>query len=103
MREDSGCLWVPQRTCCVLRLVSSQEAIIQERIVAPDAKLVGILKVDTANEFELFARNHGVLSVLAIDHLIIGLDVPIVVIFVFDRGLVEDLCRTDVIVAGETI
>ena len=71
MSKDPGCLWVSQRTGRIFWLISRQEALVQECIVAPNGELAGVFEMYATNELELFARHHGVLSVLAVDHVVV--------------------------------
>jgi hypothetical protein len=59
--------------------------------------------VYATDEFELLACDHCVLIVpiFSVDHFFVGLYVPVIVIFVFDCGLVEDLRWADMVVAGK--
>lgn len=104
VRKDSCCLGVPQRTCSILRFVSCQKTIIQERIITPDTELVDVLKVYASNDLKLLTCNHGVLvvSFFSIEHFFVRLHVPIIIVFVFDRGFVENLGWADVVVASES-
>jgi hypothetical protein len=103
VRKHSCSLWVSQWARCILWLITRQETVIQKGIIAPDADLTGVLKVYAANNLKLLAGNQRVLSVtvLSIDHLFVGLHVPIVIVLVFDRGLVKDLRGADMVAASE--
>lgn len=102
MCEDSGCFWIPQRTCCILRLVLRQETIIQECIIASDTDLTGVFEMNTANKLELFVCHHGVLFVFAVDHFVVRLHIPVIIVFILDRGLIEYLRWTDMVVASKS-
>lgn len=56
-----------------------------------------------ANDLELLASHQRVLpvTVFSIGHLFIRLHVPIIIVLVFDRGLVEDLGWADMVAASE--
>lgn len=103
VRKDSGCLWIPQWARSVFRFVSCQETIVQECVVASDAKFTGVFEVYATDDFELLARHHRVLPipVFSVKHLLVRLYIPVIVVFVFDRGFVEDISGADVIVASE--
>jgi hypothetical protein len=104
MRKHPRSLEIPQRTCGILRFVVCQETIVQEHIVAPYCKLVGILLVYAAYDVEVSACKHHVIVVFVLDvcHLFVWFDVPIVIVFVLDRSLVKDLGRANMVVAAET-
>lgn len=59
----------------------------------------------TPNEFEFLARHHCVLSVsvFPVNHLLVRLHIPVVVIFVFDRSLVKNLRGADMVVARKAV
>lgn len=103
VRKHSGCLWVSQRARCVLWLVPCQQPVVQECIITPDTELAEILKVYATDDRKLFACNHRVfiVPVLSVEHLFVRLHIPIVIIFVFNRGLVEDFRWADVVVTSK--
>jgi hypothetical protein len=101
MRKDPGCLRVSQWACSILRFVSRQETIIQECVIAPDTELTKVFEVYATDDLELFTCNHCVLSIISIDHLIVRLHVPIIIVFVFDRSFIENLRYIDVVVPSE--
>jgi uncharacterized YccA/Bax inhibitor family protein len=104
MRKHPRSFEISQWTCGILRFIVCQETIVQEHIVAPYGKLIGILLVYAAYDVEVSTRKHHVIVafVLGIRHLFVWFNVPIVIVFILDRGLVKDLSRADVIVAAET-
>jgi hypothetical protein len=104
VRKDASCLWVSQWARCVLWLVLRQKTVVQERVVTSDAKLAGVLKVYATDDIELLAGDHCVLSVsiFLINHLPVRLDIPVIVVFVFDRGFVKDLRWADMVAASES-
>ena len=101
--KDPCGLWVSQWARRILWLVARQETVIQKGIVAPDADLTGVLEMYAANDLELLAGDQCILSitVLLVDHLLVGLHVPIVVVLVFDRGFVKDLRGANVVAASK--
>lgn len=105
MREHSSGLDVSQGTGGILRLVISQEAIVQKCIVSSNAELVRVFEVYPPNDVELLARKHFILVALivGVQHLLVRLNVPVIVVFVFHCGFVEHLSRTDMIVATKTV
>jgi len=69
--KDPGRFGVSQWTGRIFWPIPRQEALVQECIVASDGKLAGVLEMYATNELKLFARHHGVLSVLAVDHVVV--------------------------------
>lgn len=103
MCKDSCGLWVSQWARRIFWLITRQETLIQKSIIAPDANLTRVLEVYTANDLKLLASHQRVLSitVFSIGHLFIRLHVPIIIVLVLDRGLVEDLRWADIVAASE--
>jgi hypothetical protein len=59
--------------------------------------------VYAANDLELLAGDQRILSVTVflVDHLFVGLHVPIIVVLVFDRGFVKGLRGANVVAASK--
>lgn len=104
MRKYARSLEVSQRVCGIFWFVVCQETVIQEDIVSSYCQLVGMLLVYSAYYVELSACKHHVVApfVLYIEHLFVRFNIPVVIVFILDRGLVKDLSRADVIVTAET-
>lgn len=103
MCKDSSSLWVTQRACRVFGSVVRQQSIIQEGVIAPDSELVKVLQVDTTDLVKLSACEQGVLVLVgfSVNHILIRMHVPIIVVFEFHGRFVEHLCRTDMILAAK--
>jgi hypothetical protein len=102
--KDTRCFDVPQGACSVLRFVMSQEPLVDERVVSSNCKLIGVLEVYATHYLKFFAFHHCVPIILVFDvkHFFVRLHVPVIVVFVFDRGIVKDLSGTDMVIASET-
>jgi hypothetical protein len=101
--KDTCCFDVSQGACSVLWLVMRQEPLVYERVVSSDCKLIGVLEVYATHYLKFLAVHHCVLVILVFDvkHFFVRLHVPVIIVFVFNRGIVKDLSGTDMVVASE--
>jgi len=104
MGENARDLEIPQGACGILGFIICQETFVDESIMSPDCKLIGMLIVYTTDDVELLACKHivSVVPILRVEHFLVRLNIPIVIILNFNRCFIEDLSWANVIDAAET-
>src|SRR4051812_17303990 len=104
MGKHSCGLWITQWVRRVLGLVVRQQPIVQKRIVPSDTQLVEVFQVYATDVVELLAREQGILIIsrVQVEHDLVRLYVPVIIVFVFDRCFVKHLSWTNVIFATKT-